>query len=110
MALIPTNLYITNSKYTYTFEWKSYCWWDADIFNIERKKADIMEKMIWYINNDKSFNEQWLLAIFDEHDSNNEDYYFFRIFEIRNWWKYDDYRNSNTSIWFWFISNRLINI
>lgn len=109
MALTQT-LYITNSKYTYETDWQQSCWWDADIFDIQRKKADIMNIMLWYINNDKSFIEKWLVAIFYEHKSNNEDYQFFRIYNYIDWWTYDDYRNSNKNIWFWFIENRLITI
>lgn len=108
MALLANNLYLANSKYTYEINWQQYCWWDADIFDIQRKKADIMNIMLWYINNSNDFNEKWLVSIFDEHKSNNEDYNFFRIYNYVNWWDYSNYINSNKSIWFWFIENRLV--
>ncbi len=110
MALITNSLYITNSKYTYTIDWEQACWWEADIFDIQRKKEDIMNIMLWYINKWKDFNEYWFVAVFDKHEWNNEDYKFFRIHKYRDWWNYDDYINSNKSIWFWFIENRVINI
>lgn len=110
MALITNSLYITNSNYTYEIDWEKYCWWDSDIFDIQRKKADIMNIMLWYINNSKDFNKKWLVAIFEEHSLNNEDINFFRIYKWKDWWTYDDYVNSNRSIWFWSIQNRVINL
>jgi len=111
MALNGINIYLANSKYTYkTIDNIQACGWFADIYDIQVKKENIMFEMIDQINywNNGLISKEWLIAIFDKHKSNNEDYKYFNIFEYKDGYSDNDYIENLKSFWFWFIENRVV--
>lgn len=106
MALNSTNVYLANSTYTYTYEWNEYCYWFADVFDITRKKSDIMIEILDQANDE--LYERTLYAVFQDHKSNNEDFCYFEIFKWVQWYSNDDYRNKWTKCWFGFVLNKVV--
>lgn len=110
MAINTVNLYLANSKYTYSLDNKPYCGWFADMFDITKRKEDIMYDLLDQINewNNGLIYQKWLVAVFNTHESNNEDYNYFDIFEYVNWYSNEDYKNKWKTYWFGFIENRVV--
>ncbi len=112
MILTPVNVNLANSKYAYMRnDGNQFCWWHADIYDIRAKKVDIMYDLLNKINewNTGLIYKEWLIAIFNQHEINNEDYNYFEIFDYVDWYNQDDYRKSwNKTYWFWFIENRVV--
>jgi len=112
MILAPVNVNLANSKYAYMRnDGNQFCWWYADIYDIRAKKVDIMYDLLNKINewNTGLIYKEWLIAIFNQHELNNEDYNYFEIFDYVDWYSENDYRKSwNKTYGFWFISNRVV--
>jgi len=110
MALMTKNIHLANSKYTYTIDNQSSCWGEADIYEITAMKSDIVDDMFNWINewNEWLINTKWLVAISEYHESQNENYYFFRIYEFNSNYSNEDYINKWNSFWFGFISIRVV--
>jgi len=113
MALIWTKIYLANSKYRWDIDGKTYCWWEADVFNIEKQKSSIMYDMLSYINDWEQWliYQHWLVAIITNKD--NEDYNHIRIYPYYKDYSEEDYINNAKHLkeyWFGFIANNLITI
>lgn len=89
--------------------WEEFCDWGAGFYEIEGKKVNIMYDIIDYINN-KVLSKHWLIGIYS--DKNDEDLYYFDVYEYQAGYTEEDYINKGNlrKYWFGFVENKIVTV